>query len=264
MEDYRLELADGVATLTFTRPHRANAYHMRMGDPLRRAFVDLRYNKDIRCLVIRSEGKHFMAGGDLEVVTSLEGKSPSELTDVGEGSISDYNRMLYAMMQLEIPVIASIRGAVVGVAVGWVAACDLVIASDTTFFQAAHVASGGSSDGLTSYFLPRQIGLRKALELTLLGDRVDATEAKRLDLINFLCPDHELEQQTDALVQRFKSGPTRAYAKVKQLIYGSLDASFDEQARAEAEGYQTMLYTEDLHEGITAFFEKRAPKFKGR
>jgi 2-(1,2-epoxy-1,2-dihydrophenyl)acetyl-CoA isomerase len=263
-EDYRLEIRGPIATLTFTREHRANAYHARMAEPLRQDLCTLRHSPHVRCLVVRSAGRHFMAGGDLEQVTNIEGRSPAELTAMGEAPIDQYNRMLRELLRLEVPVIAGVRGAVVGMAIGLLGACDLVIASETTFFEAAHVRSGGSSDGMLSYFLPRQIGLRKALEVALLGDRIDAAEAKRLDLINFLVPDAELEARCDALATRLAAGPTRAYAKIKQLMYASFSSSFEEQGRREAESYGELQNSADLREGIRAFFEKRAPKFEGR
>jgi 2-(1,2-epoxy-1,2-dihydrophenyl)acetyl-CoA isomerase len=262
-EDYRLEIVGSMARLTFTRPHKANAYHARMGNPIRRDFVDLQHRSDVRCLVICSEGRHFMAGGDLDTVTEIDGATPGELTAFGEAPIGEYNRMLRAMLQLEFPVIASVRGGVIGMAVGLVSACDFVIASSNSFFEAAHVRSASSSDGLLTYFLPRQIGLRKALELALLGDRISATEAKRLDLVNFEVPDDQLEIETDRLATRLAEGPTRAYAMIKSLMHASFGNSFDEQARMEAEGYGEILHTKDIREGIKAFFEKRPPVFRG-
>lgn len=263
-EDYSFSISGAIATLSFTRPDKANAFHSRMADPIRRLFIDLQHQSEVRCLVIRGEGKHFMAGGDLDTVSDLEGLTPSELTRVGSAPISAYNQMLWAMTQLQIPVIASVRGAVIGVAVGWVAACDLVIASEKSYLQAAHVLSGGSSDGLLTYFLPRQIGARKTLEIALLGDRIDAREAHRLNLVNFVVDDAALEAETAALAGRLASGPTRAYGVIKRLVEASFDNSFDSQGRMEAYGYDEMLHTGDLREGIQAFFEKRPPAFTGK
>ncbi|MET0657747.1 MAG: enoyl-CoA hydratase-related protein, partial [Steroidobacteraceae bacterium] len=118
--------------------------------------------------------------------------------------------------------------------------------------------------GLTTYFLTRQIGTRKTLELALLGDRIVAAEAQRLGLVNFVVPAASLQQETQKLVDRLAAGPTRGYGLIKRLVDASPHNSLEEQGRLEAESYGKAAMTEDLVEGIHAFMGKRAPKFEGK
>jgi 2-(1,2-epoxy-1,2-dihydrophenyl)acetyl-CoA isomerase len=263
-KDFTTKIADGVATLTFTRPEKANAFHPRIIPLMKAFFIELHHRPDVRVVVIRGEGKHFMAGGDLETIVDLDSASDAERTSYGEGPITEYNAMVRAMQRLDKPVLASVQGGVAGAGVGFIGACDLVIAADTAFFWAAHILHGGSNDGLLTYFLPRHVGLRKALELALLGDRIKAPEAKELGLINFVVPEAELQAATDKLVARLASGPTLGYGKIKKLMYASLQNSMFEQGVMEAESYGSVLHTADVKDGLRAFFEKRPPNFQGK
>lgn len=264
LADYAVDYEGGVCTLTFTRPEKANAFHPRIIPDLTKLFVSLNHRPDIRVLLIKGEGKHFMAGGDLELIVDLDKADDAERTLFGEGPIQQYNIMARALNRLDKPVIASVQGGVAGAAVGLVGACDLVICADTAFFWAAHILHGGSNDGLLSYFLPRHIGLRKALEMALLGDRIGAPEMQRLGFVNFVVPEADLAAETDKLVARLAKGPTRGYGQIKRLMYASLGNSMEEQGRLEAECYGQILHTEDVKDGLKAFFEKRPPNFQGR
>lgn len=263
-DDFSVDIAGGVATVSFTRPAKANAFHPRMIAPLRSLFTELGHRPDVRVILIRGEGKHFMAGGDLETIVDLDSVSDADRTEAGEGPIMDYNFMIRTMQRLDKPIVASIQGGVAGAGLGFIGACDLVIAADTAFFWAAHILHGGSNDGLTTYFLPRHVGLRKALELALMGDRLKAPEAKEIGLVNFVVPEAELAAETDRLVARLAAGPTLGYGKIKKLMYASLGNSMMEQGMMEAESYGAVMHTEDVKDGLRAFFEKRAPNFQGR
>jgi 2-(1,2-epoxy-1,2-dihydrophenyl)acetyl-CoA isomerase len=263
-DDFRAESENSVLTITFTRPEKANAFHTRCIPELTELFVETGHRPEIRCVVIRAEGKHFMAGGDLEGIVDLDKAESGARTLIGEQPITEYNRMVRTMQRLEKPVIASVQGGVAGAGVGFIGACDMVIAADTSFYWAAHILHGGSNDGLLSYFLPRQVGLRKALEIALLGDRIPAEEAQRLGLINFVVPEASLAEETDKLVERLSNGPTLGYGSIKKLMYASLQNSMDEQGRLEAETYGAILHSEDVKDGLRAFFEKPPPNFQGK
>jgi 2-(1,2-epoxy-1,2-dihydrophenyl)acetyl-CoA isomerase len=206
-----------------------------------------------------------MAGGDLSTIVDFDKLTDAERTRMGEAPILDYVHMVRVMQRLDKPVVASVQGGVAGAAVGLIAACDLVIAADTSFYWAAHILHGGSNDGLLTYFLPRQIGLRKTLEMALLGERVPAAEALRLGLINFVVPEAELAAETQKLVERLCKGPTLGYGLVKKLVYASFDNTMAEQGRLEAESYGgRALHTADVKDGLKAFFERRPPRFEGK
>jgi len=263
-ESLLLEKSAPLATITFNRPEKANAMDIRWLAPITEFLREVEHDPTIRCVLIKGNGKHFMAGGDLEIVQAFVSQSPERRAALAEQPIHEYNVLARVIRRLGKPVVASVQGGVAGAAVGLVAACDLAIAAEDAFFFVAHVLHGGSNDGLTTYFLPRQIGIRKTLELALLGERFSATQARDLGLVNFVVPRAELETETRKLVERLAAGPTRAYGLIKNLVDASLGNSLEAQGRLEAETYGKAAMTEDLVEGIGAFLGKRAPRFAGR
>jgi len=263
-EPLLLEKTGAVATITFNRPEKANAMDIRWLAPITAFLRELEHDAAIRCVLFKGNGRHFMAGGDLEIVQEFVSQTPERRAALAEAPIHEYNIMARVMRRLGKPVVASVQGGVAGAAVGLVAACDLVVAAEDAFFFVAHVLHGGSNDGLTTYFLPRQIGIRKTLELALLGERFSARQAQELGLVNFVVPPGELEAETRKLVERLASGPTRAYGLIKGLVDASFGNSLEAQGRLEAETYGKAAMTEDLVEGIGAFLGKRAPRFHGR
>ncbi|MGH6991538.1 MAG: enoyl-CoA hydratase-related protein, partial [Stellaceae bacterium] len=161
-------------------------------------------------------------------------------------------------------VVASVQGAAAGFGLSLMMACDLVIAADSAFFTLAYINIGTSPDGSGTYFLPRVVGQKKAMEIALLGDRFDAATAKAMGLINFIVPAAELEAETMKLATRLATGPTRAIANTKRLINHSLERSLESQLQAEAMSFADCAASEDWLEGVKAFAEKRRPAFKGR
>jgi 2-(1,2-epoxy-1,2-dihydrophenyl)acetyl-CoA isomerase len=259
------EIEGPLATITFNRPDKANAMHPDQNALMRDFLYAVERKPEVRCVLLKGNGKHFMAGGDLETIVDFDKLNDVERTRGGEMPIWDYVHMVRVMQRLNKPVVASVQGGVAGAAVGLIAACDLVIAADTSFYWAAHILHGGSNDGLLTYFLPRQIGLRKALEMSLLGDRVYAPEAKEIGLINFVVPEAKLQEETKKLVDRLCKGPTLGYGLIKKLMYASFDNSMAEQGRMEAELYGGYaLHTADVKDGLKAFFERRPPNFQGK
>jgi len=258
-----LERAGPIATMTFNKPDKANAFDPAWLPSMIEFIAAVDADPAVRCVLIRGHGKHFMAGGDLSSIDETLNKPPVERSLHVAAPIHVYNHFGRLLRRLHKPLVASVQGAVAGAAVGLIAACDLVIAADSAFFFVAHVLHGGSVDGLTSYFLPRQLGTRKAMELALLAERIPAAEAQRIGLINFVVPAAELAAETDKLVQRLAAGPTRAYALIRNEILASLDNSLEEQGRLEAESYGTAALSSDWNEGLAAFFAKRKPHFTG-
>jgi 2-(1,2-epoxy-1,2-dihydrophenyl)acetyl-CoA isomerase len=264
MSDLIFNTAGPIASLVLNKPDKANALDPAWLPSIMEFFIDVDADPEVRCVLLRGNGKHFMAGGDLGTVEEAMKLPPHRRAALVSAPIHQYNLLAQIMQRLGKPIVASVQGAVAGAAVGLVAACDLVIAADSAFFFVPHSLHGGSVDGLTTYFLPRQIGMKKTLELALLGDRIGAAEAQRLGLVNFVVPAAELEAQTDKLVQRLANGPTQAYALIRHQVLKSLDNSIEEQGRLEAESYGRATQTHDWNEGIRSFLEKRKAKFTGR
>jgi len=260
-----LTVESSLATLTFNRPHKFNAFHLELVPVVRDLMYQVEQAPDIRCLLVKGAGKHFMAGGDMSSVLNYEEMTPAERLYNGEGPPVGFVHIAQIMTRMKKPIVASVQGAVAGAAIGFISACDLVIAADTSFYWAAHVLHGGSNDGCVSYFLPRLVGHRKALEMALLAERIYAPEAKELGLVNFVVPEAKLEEETTKLVDRLCNGPTVAYGLIKKLYHASWHNSLPEQGMLEGELYGNYaMPSTDAHEGLKAFFERREPRFTGR
>jgi 2-(1,2-epoxy-1,2-dihydrophenyl)acetyl-CoA isomerase len=142
-------------------------------------------------------------------------------------------------------------------------ACDLAIAAEDAFFTLAYVHIGTTPDGGGTYFLPRIVGLKQALEIAWLGDRFDAARARALGIINRVVPVASLDQETEKLAKRLASGPTAVYGRAKGLLHNSAERTIETQLQAEAEMFAASAIGGDFKEGVRAFVEKRPPKFTG-
>jgi 2-(1,2-epoxy-1,2-dihydrophenyl)acetyl-CoA isomerase len=253
-----------VASITFNRPKQANALLVPWCDLMKTFFLEVESDPAVRCVLIKGNGEHFMAGGDLEQLREVLEMSAVDKSIQFESDVYSWNRMIQVMQRCPKPVLVSCQGAVAGAAVGLVSASDLVIASRSAYFFLAHILHGMSNDGLATYFLPRQIGVRKTLQLALLGERVSADDALELGLVNFVVDDGQLEAETRKLVNRLACGPTVGYGLIKNLVRSSLGNSLEEQGRLEAESIAASGQTEDWKAGISAFLDKRKPVFQGK
>jgi 2-(1,2-epoxy-1,2-dihydrophenyl)acetyl-CoA isomerase len=142
--------------------------------------------------------------------------------------------------------------------------CDLVVAGESTRFNMAYVLVGLAPDGGSSFFLPRLVGTKRALEIFFTGDAIDAREAERLGMVNRVVPDTELEQATQDLARKLAQGPPLAMAEAKELVYRGLGETLERQLEDEREAIVRSAATQDFSEGVSAFVEKRRPTFQGR
>lgn len=255
-----LAIDAGVATIAFNRPHFLNALDGDMMTQFRAAAELVQKDPAVRAVVLRGEGKAFMSGGDLAVFQ----RHLDELPDLVMRWGRDLHFGMLALRRAGKPVIASVHGAVIGAGFSMMCAADLAIAADDTRFSLAYANVGASPDGGSSHFLPRLVGYKKAMELTLLPDQFDAATAQRLGLINWVVPAADLAQETAGVVERLAQGPTRAYAEAKRLLNQSLDRSLETQMEEELQAFARCALTADLAEGLAAFMDKRKPKFSGR
>ena len=259
-----LEIKDGIATLTMNRPEARNALSMEMRAQLIEVLHDIEHDDAVRCVVLKGAGDHFMAGGDVKGMSESIKKPPAEVRKEFLLRIHDLHPIMFAMRRMPKPIIASCRGAAAGAGVSMALACDLVIAAEDAFFTLAYCKIGTSPDGSSSFHLPRAVGIKKAMEIALLGDRFGAQEAKDIGMINFVVPSAELDAETASLAQRLAAGPTHVYGNTKALFYRSLESEFESQLQAEAEYFADCASRADFREGVTAFVEKRSPNFTGR
>ena len=259
-ETILFEKADGVANVALNRPKKLNAFDATMHEELYAALDAAADDDEVRCVVLRGEGRGFSAGADLaQIIESSEGTP-----DLGEYLRNTYSRLVKRMVSMEKPIVASLHGPVYGAGVGISLACDLRVAAEGAKFSVAFIKIGLMPDAGVSFFLPRVVGLGRALEMSLLGDPVEADEALRIGLVNKVVPDEKLAEETAALASRLAAMPTAAIGRTKQAIYASFEGDLELVLEREAEGQTFCGYTADHREGVEAFFEKREARFTGR
>ncbi|MDY7546888.1 enoyl-CoA hydratase-related protein [Glaciimonas sp. CA11.2] len=250
---------DQIANIRFNRPSALNALDRTMAEGLLTICKSIKASQDIGVVVISGEGRAFMAGGDLDYFKADLAAAAQAAPTV----IDPLHEALSILTNLPQLVIASVHGAVAGAGVSLALACDLSIAAEGTRFNLAYSKIGASPDGSASWSLPRMVGLHKALELTLLAETFDAAEAQRLGMISRVVPAAALAAETEALAQRLASGPAFAFAKTKQLMRASFARTMEDQMLAERESFIACAKSADFVEGVSAFFDKRPPRFTG-
>ncbi|MCZ6557619.1 MAG: enoyl-CoA hydratase-related protein [SAR324 cluster bacterium] len=263
-EHILMDVQDNIATITFNRPESRNALSQEMREGLMDFTAQAGLDPKIRCVVLRGAAGNFMAGGDIKGFQARQSLPPEERKALILKGIHGLHFAIYRMRQMPKPVLASVAGAAAGAGVSLVAACDLAIAADDSFFILAYANIGLSPDASSTYFLPRIMGMKRVAELTFLPERFDAETALNYGLINRVVPAAELEAETDKLAQRLANGPTVAYGHAKALLESSLNTSLETQLELEGHAIAECMVTEDHAEGVTAFLEKRSPQFKGR
>jgi len=252
---------EGVVTIIMNRPQVLNAFNDAMLQELTEAVEAAARDESVRCVVITGAGRAFGSGQDLTSFASLS--SGDEPIPVSE-HLTKYHRLLYALHEMPKPCIAAIRGVAAGISCNIALACDLRIAADNARFIEAFARIGLVPDGGGGYFLPRLIGLGRALEMAMLADEVSGPEAERIGLVNKCVPLDEFEAETAALAHRLAQGPTRTYGLIKELMYKSLDCDLQGSLRLEGKLQDRAFTTADHKEGVAAFLNKRPPKYSGK
>jgi 2-(1,2-epoxy-1,2-dihydrophenyl)acetyl-CoA isomerase len=260
-ETILFDIDQNVATITLNRPDAINGLTIQMTQDLAHALIRCRVDANVRAVILKGAGRGFCAGGDVKAFgESLRADPLTPMRTLAmhlHASVAEMRRM-------EKPAIAQVHGVAAGAGMSLALACDLTIAAQSAQFIIAYCRVGLSPDGSVTYFLPRLVGPKKALEIFYTGDPVDASEALRLGMVNRVVPDAELEKETQALALRLAQGPTLALARAKELVYGSLSESLETQLENERGLLGLSTLTEDFREGVQAFIEKREPKFRGR
>jgi 2-(1,2-epoxy-1,2-dihydrophenyl)acetyl-CoA isomerase len=261
-ETILFEKNSGVATIALNRPDKLNAFNGQLHEELHDALDNAASDDEVRCVVLRGEGRSFSAGADLrsEDLSREDGEAP----DLGAYLRRTFSPSVRRISEMEKPVLASLHGPVYGAGLGLALACDLRLAAESAKFSVAFVKIGLMPDAGVSFFLPRVVGLGRAMEMSMLGEAVDSEEAQRIGLVTKVVPDDALERETASLAGRLAAMPTVALARIKHSLYASFEADLATALEAEAEGQSACGYTSDHTEGLAAFFEKRAPNFTGR
>jgi len=255
-----VERANRVATLTLNRPDAYNSLNMALGRELFSASLELDEDPEVRCVVITGSGRAFCAGGDVkDFVDNLGriGAHIKELTTYLHGAVSRFCRS-------DKPVIMAINGIAAGGGFSFALSGDLVVAAESAKFTMAYSKIAATPDGSSSYFLPRLIGLRRAMELYFTNRVLTAREALEWGLVTRVVPDAELRPAVAALAAELAQGPTKAYGAAKRLLHQSTWESLETQMELEAQAIAAAGHTEDFRAGVTAFAQKGTPTFRGR
>ena len=257
----KLERAAGVATLTLHRPDAYNALDLALGRELFQASIELDEDPGVRCIVVTGSGKAFCAGGDVKsFVDNLEriGAHIKELTTYLHGAIS-------RLCRSDKPVIMAVNGVAAGGGFSLALSGDLVVAAESAKFTMAYSRIAATPDGSSSYFLPRLVGLRRALELYLTNRPLTAREALEWGMITRVVPDAELTAEVTKLARELAQGPSKAFGAAKRLFHQSTWESLETQMELEAQAIAASGRTEDFRAGVSAFADKKPlPTFRGR
>lgn len=259
-----LHIDKSIARITMNRPKALNALDLELADGLRKAAIRVEHDDAVRCVILDSSSEHFMAGGDLVLFKSWLDAGRDETLMRFEETFAGAHGLITSIKRMRKPVIASVSGAVAGFGFSLMAVCDLVIAARTTTLSLAYVRIGASPDGGSTHALPRLVGVKRAMEIAMLGDNIDAQKAADIGLINLVVEAGDLAAETDRLARRLADGPTEAIAGAKLLINQSMETPLGAQLQAEEQSFAHCAQTRDFAEGVTAFVEKRKPDFTGR
>lgn len=256
------EIQQSVAVLTLNRPESLNALDPAMIDALLETSAKAAADPAVRAVILCGAGKHFMAGGDLKWFREQTSLPEAECRERFSAVIERVHRSVLNFKRMDKPVVASVQGAVAGFGFSLMLAADLVLASDDAYFTMAYSNIALSPDGGGTWSLPKHVGLKRAMEIALLGERFDAARARELGLINHVYPRERLPGETMKLARRLADGPALAVARTKLLLNQSFDNTLAEHLGLEQACFVDCAAHPDFAEGLDAFLEKRPPDFR--
>jgi len=245
------------AKIELNRPERMNAWNNQFSLDLLAAIEEVTANPEMRAVLVTGAGRAFSSGADLKEAAG------GGLADVYQILTERYHPLITGIRRMPKPVIAAVNGAAAGIGLSLALACDLVVAAESAYFLLAFVNIGLVPDGGSSLLVPSRVGFTRAAELAMLGERLEARKALDWGLINRVWPDEEFAEQSARLLDRLASGATRSYAGIKRQLNQWLYEQMEAQLEFEAGIQKEMAASGDFAEGLTAFADKRPPRFTG-
>ena len=247
----------GVATVTIDNAAARNAIDRRSSDALIESIGRIADDPSVRVVLIRANGPMFCPGASMAFLAPDEAGMAERI----DALLTALNPALAKLRALDVVVVTAVHGAVAGGGLGYLNMADLVVAAQGTKFSLAYSRIGATPDLGATWYLPRLLGERRALELLLLSDGFDADRAQALGLVNFVFPDAAFEAETARLVERLRAGATGSFAAIKRLVRQAHDNTLAEQLDAERREIVAAARGREFSEGVRAFGERRAPDF---
>jgi 2-(1,2-epoxy-1,2-dihydrophenyl)acetyl-CoA isomerase len=255
-------LRDGAAArIELNRPETMNAWNKQFGLDLLDAVTTLSGDDEIRAVEIGGAGRGFSSGADLRAGFD---PTPDGHPDVQTVLHEVYHPIILGLRDMPKPVVAAVNGPAVGIGCSLAMASDLIVAARSAYFLLAFVNVGLVPDGGSSVFVPARAGFARAMEMSMLGERIAAEQALEWGLINRVVDDERLSEEVGALIERLAAGPTRSYAGTKRQLNARAYAGIEQQLAFEAQIQQEQAATADFIEGVMSFVEKRRARFGGR
>jgi 2-(1,2-epoxy-1,2-dihydrophenyl)acetyl-CoA isomerase len=253
---------EGAATIELNRPQALNAWNRQFGADLLDALRRVGEDQSIRAALITGAGRAFSAGADLKDFGSAN-ETPEGRPDIYTMLTERYHPIITAVRQMPKPVVAAVNGPAAGIGCSLALCCDLIIAAESAYLMLAFVNIGLVADGGSSVLVPSRVGMARASEMAMLGERIEARKALEWGLINRVVADEHLHAEADALLRRLAAGPTRSYAGTKRELNNWLYSQMAQQLELEANIQGELAGSDDFLEGVSAFVQKRAARFKG-
>lgn len=254
----------GAAKIELNRPDTMNAWNRQFGLDLLEAVQSTASDDDVRAVLITGAGRGFSSGADLKEMGTAHDRTPAGHPDVHKVLTERYHPIITGIREMPKPVVSAVNGAAVGIGLSLALAADLIVASESAYFLLAFVNIGLVPDGGSSLFVPTRVGMARATEMAMLGERVPARQALEWGLCNRVFADDAFAGEAEALLDRLAAGPTRSYAGTKRQLNHWLYTRMEEQLELEADIQQEMAASPDFAEGVVAFVQKRPAAFGGR
>lgn len=252
-------LSNNILTITLDRPNKLNSFTEPMAKQLQNALADASENKEVRCVLLTGNGKAFCAGQDLPEVVDK-----GDDYELGKTVRKSYNPIIKAIRHLEKPVVCAVNGTAAGAGANIALACDIVLASNEAVFVQSFSKIGLIPDSGGTFFLPRLVGLQRANAMYLLDEKIAPEKAEEIGLIYKAVDTDKLMDEAQSICQKLSKMPTKGFALYKEAINQSLSNNLDEHLELEADLQTEAGKTDDYHEGVQAFLEKRKPEFEGK